>query len=62
MDGRTVMAAGAALVMGVSACNKGLKEKTLHFNEKDTNNFGFADNPPKENRPISSSHGFAGGR
>jgi len=49
MKGRTVMAGSAALVMavGVSACNKGLQAKTLHVNEKDTNNFGFADNPPK---------------
>jgi hypothetical protein len=49
MSVRTVVAGGAALVVAVSlsACNKGLKEKTLHFTEKDANNFGFADNPPK---------------
>jgi hypothetical protein len=43
------VSAGAALTiaLGLSACNKGLKEKTLHYNEKETNNFGFFDNPPK---------------
>jgi hypothetical protein len=35
--------------VGVSACGGGTKlsEKTLKFTEKDTNDFGFVDNPPK---------------
>jgi len=49
MNARTVVAGSAALVMavGLSACSKGLKEKTLRFTEKDRNEFGFADNAPK---------------
>ncbi|MCA1701553.1 MAG: hypothetical protein LC790_22740 [Actinobacteria bacterium] len=49
MQVRTVVAAGIALVMavGLSACKKGLEEKTLTFTEKESNNFGFLDNPPK---------------
>lgn len=49
MNGR-ILVGGAALVMaaGLSACGgKSLSEKTLRFNEKETSNFGFADNPPK---------------
>lgn len=49
MRARAVVTAGAALAiaMGLSACDKGLKEKTLHYNEKEAMNFGFVDNPPK---------------
>jgi hypothetical protein len=49
MRTRAVVTGGAAVVLAVSlsACNKGLKEKTLRFTEKDTNNFGFVDNAPK---------------
>ncbi|MDX6697370.1 MAG: hypothetical protein QOE65_767 [Solirubrobacteraceae bacterium] len=50
MTVRTAVAAVTGLVMaiGLSACGgKTLETKTLNFNEKDTNNFGFADNPPK---------------
>jgi hypothetical protein len=31
----------------LSGCKKGLEEKTLTFNERDTNNFGFVDAAPK---------------
>ncbi len=49
MTGRIVMAVSVALVLGVGlgACGGSLNKKTLTFNEKDTNNFGFTDNPPK---------------
>jgi hypothetical protein len=39
----------ALAALGVSACGGGTKldQKTLKFTEKDTNDFGFADVPPK---------------
>lgn len=49
MNLRAILAAGAAIcvAVGLSACgDSGLKQKTLTFTEKDTDNFGFADNPP----------------
>src|SRR5436309_1573281 len=45
------VAAVAAAGVGITACggddNAKLGEKTLRFTEQETQNFGFADNPPQ---------------
>jgi hypothetical protein len=49
MTGRAMLATAAAVCVAaaLSGCgSKSFDKKTLNFTEKDTNNFGFADNPP----------------
>ena len=49
MDRRTVGAGSIVVFMAVvlSGYTNGLKQKKLHITERQTDNFGFLDNPPK---------------